>query len=692
MEIITVDGLMKTWRWVWLWLRTLIIFSLPFVIIGLLFIVYIHILGPPPLQVPQTTVFYGADGSIVGENEPSGHNRHWVKFDDVSPEMIDATIAIEDRRFFDHHGFDYKRIAGAIIADLRAGAKVQGASTITQQYSRNLFLVPDKTWERKLKEAYYTARIEANYTKEEILQGYLNTIYYGHGNYGIEAAARYYFGKSADELNIAEASMLAGVPKGPSYYSPIDHFKSAKERQKIVLDAMVETKKISQEQAKAAFQKPLEIIGSSSLPKDKAAYFQDAVEYILKNELGLDKEEVKMGGYHVYTTLDPEMQKAAERWVEKTIPDTSNIQVALAAVDPRTGSVKAMVGGRSYKESSYNRATQAKRAPGSTFKPFLYYAAMKNGFTPSTLLKSERTTFRIGEDETYTPENFGNLYANDEITMAQALALSDNVYAVKTNLFIGPEKLVDTAQKLGIDSKLSPIPSLALGTKPVGVLEMVSAYGVFANNGKKTEPSFIKKIVDYKGDVIFEREVEEKQVIDPAYAFVMTDLLRGVFDERLNDYSRVTGASVNHLITRPTAGKTGSTDYDSWIIGYTPQLVTGVWTGYDEGKKLHPFNDVLYSKNIWAHFMKDALEDKPVAKFHKPDGVVGVYVNPDNGLLATEACPVKRFSYYIAGTEPTKHCKDHLPNQHKEKGKSSPKQEKENPGFFKGIWNWFGGD
>ncbi|WLD93210.1 transglycosylase domain-containing protein [Alkalihalobacillus sp. AL-G] len=692
MEIITADGLMKTWRWVWLWLRTLLLFSLPIVLIGMAFLIYIHILGPPPLQVPQTTVFYGADGTIIGENEPSGHNRYWVKLDDVSPNMIDATIAIEDRGFFEHNGFDYKRIAAALIADIKAGAKVQGASTITQQYSRNLFLVPDKTWERKLKEAYYTARIEANYTKDEILQGYLNTIYYGHGNYGIEAAARYYFGKSSEDLNIAEASLLAGVPKGPSYYSPVDHFKKSKERQQIVLDAMVDTDKITRKQAEVAYQQPLEIIGKSSLPKDKASYFQDSVEYILKNEIGIDKDKVKLGGYHVYTTLDADMQKKAEQWVEKVIPNTSSIQVALVAMDPRSGNVKAMVGGRSYAESSYNRATQARRAPGSTFKPFLYYAALKNGFTPSTVLRSEETTFRTSEAKSYTPQNFGNLYANDDITMAQAVALSDNVYAVKTNLFVGPEKLVDAAKKLGIESKLAPIPSLALGTKPVGVLEMVSAYGVFANNGKRAEPGFITKIVDYKGDVIYERETEETQIIEPKYAYVMTDLLRGVFDERLNDYSRVTGASVSHLITRPTAGKTGTTNYDSWVIGYTPKLVTGVWTGYDKGKQIHPFNDMLYSKNIWAHFMDDALEDTPVGKFQKPDGVVGVYVNPDNGLLATEDCPVKRLSYYIAGTEPTEYCKEHLPNQHQEKDNTRENLKKEDAGLFKGIWNWLKGD
>ncbi|WP_221567346.1 transglycosylase domain-containing protein [Alkalihalobacillus sp. TS-13] len=689
MEVITVDRLMRTWKIVWLWLRTLLIFSLPVVLIGFIFLITINLIGPPPLKVPQTTVFYGSDDSIIGEYEPLGQNRFWVKLDDVSPYMTEATVAVEDRRFYSHHGFDYKRIAAAILADIRAGSKVQGASTITQQYSRNLFLAPDKTWERKLKEAIYAARIEANYTKEEILQGYLNTIYYGHGNYGIEAASQYYYGKSAKDLNLAESSMLAGIPKGPSYYSPVVNMDRAKKRQKIVLDAMVATGAVSAKEATDAYEEPLKVVGKTNLPVEKAAYFQDEVEYLLKNKIGLEADEVELGGYHVYTTLDPELQEKAEHWVEESIPRTSNIQVGMVALDPRSGDVKAMVGGRDYLESAYNRATQARRAPGSTFKPFLYTAALKNGFTPSSLLMSERTTFFEGEENQYTPENFGNHYANDNITLAQAVAVSDNVYAVKTNIFIGPEQLVEAAKDFGIKSDLAPIPSLALGTKPVGVLEMTSAYSVFANNGVKTEPRFIKKVVDYKGDVVYEQDVEKKQVVEPEYAYVMTDMMKGVFDERLNDYTRVTGASINSLIDRPTAGKTGSTNYDNWIIGYTPQLVTGVWTGYDKGKTLHPFNDVLYSKNIWGHFMKDAMAGRPVAQFPKPKDVVGVYVNPDTGLLASDSCPGKKLSYYIEGTEPTKYCTGDASD--KEKTMPVSPKSTEEKGFFKKIWNWIRG-
>lgn len=691
MQPITENHFKKTWGWTKLILRTLSLLLIPIFIILIGIIIYAKTSGPPPLQVPQTTIFYGDDGTILAESQKEGQNRYWVPLNEISDNLINATIAIEDKKFFEHPGFDFKRIAGAVLVNLKAGAKVQGASTITQQYARNLFLEHDKTWSRKLQEALYAMRLEANYSKNEILEGYLNTIYYGHSSYGIQAASQYFFGKDASELDLAEASMLAGIPKGPYYYSPLIDLAAAKNRQQLVLNAMVEEGFISKKQMDEALDKKLVFTQEHKDRETIAPYFVDSVQYILQNSLGLDPEKIKQGGLRVYTTLNPEYQKIAEHWVEKTIDEKSDIQTALVAMDPRTGDVKALIGGRDYDESTYNRAIQARRAPGSTFKAFLYYAALKNGFTPSTTLSSEPTTFRLGDDKTYNPHNFGNYYANDFITMAQAIALSDNVYAVKTNMFLEPQTLVDTAKELGIDSKLAPIPSLALGSKPVGVLEMVNAYSVFANSGYKVEPRFITKITDFRGEVIYENNPDKERVMDEKYAFVMTDLLRGVFDERLNGYMRVTGASVNNLIDRPTAAKTGSTPNDSWMIGYTPQLTTGVWIGYDKGEELHPFNDVLYSKQIWAHFMHDALEDSHIIPFKKPKGVVGVYVNPQNGLLATDQCPVKRMTYFIEGTEPTEYCQEHdakEKNVEVKKEKKNTKEKKDN-GLIDRILNWF---
>ncbi|GMB09469.1 transglycosylase domain-containing protein [Thermolongibacillus altinsuensis] len=684
MEIIAMNRFKGTLKYI----RLLILITIIAAVLLTLFVIgligFAKWKGAPPLAVPQSTIFYAEDGTKIGENHHGG-KRYWVPLEDISPYAIQATLSIEDRKFFEHHGFDFKRIMAAIIADIKAMAKVQGASTITQQYARNLFLSYEKTWFRKWNEAIYTIRLEANYSKEQILEGYLNTIYYGHGVYGIEAAANYYFGKSAKELSLAEAAMLAGIPKGPSYYSPLVDEQRAKERQKIVLRSMVENGAISEKEAKEAEKVRLHYSkGQGMLTQSIAPYFQDIVKTILRTKLGLDEETIEMGGLRVYTSLDVDMQAIAEKQIETIISKQSDIQAALVAMEPKTGEVKALVGGRDYTKSPFNRAVQAERQPGSTFKPFLYYAALKHGFTPSTELRSELTTFTLEDGTTYTPHNFNNYYANDTITLAQAIALSDNVFAVKTHLLIGQEELVQTAKQLGITSKLKAVPSLALGTSPVKVIDMVQAYSTIANNGKKIEPVFIKKIVNYEGKVIYEHKPAHEQILDPNLAFVTTHLMTGMFDPALNDYSTVTGQSIISEITRPYAGKSGTTKTDSWMIGYTPQLVAGVWTGYDRDQTIDKMEEKQYAKKIWVRFMEESLEGKKVKSFEPTDGVVGVYVDPHNGKLATDSCPTKRFSYYIAGTEPTESCTDHFHEKKKKK-----KKPKEKDSWLKHLFDWF---
>ncbi|MCM3718452.1 transglycosylase domain-containing protein [Fictibacillus phosphorivorans] len=659
--------------------------SLVLSFIGLLLLA--KLMGPPALLVPQTTILYAADGSKMGEMNNGGQNRYWLPLKKIDKNLINATISIEDKSFYDHHGFDFKRIAGAILADIKAGSKVQGASTITQQYARNLFLTHDKTWRRKFQEAFYTLRLEMNYSKDEILEGYLNTIYYGHGSYGIQSASRYYFGKNADDLTLAESSMLAGIPKGPGRYSPILNEENAKRRQKIILTSMAEDGSIKKGKIKEVVSERLTYVREKEEKVATVApYFQDAVMRTLKKDLNINTNSINFGGLRIYTTLDPHMQEVAEHTIENRIIDNSNIETALVAMDPRNGDVKALVGGRDFEKSPFNRAIQAKRAPGSTFKPFLYYTALEHGYTASTPIKSEPTTFAMADGVTkYKPKNFKNRYANDFITMAQALALSDNIYAVKTNLYLGPDKLVKTAKKFGIKSELEGIPSLALGSNAVGVLELTKAYGVFANGGKRTDPVFITKITDSKGEVLYEHKYEGKQVIDENKAFVMTDLLAGTFDEKLNDYTSVTGSSINHYLTRPMAGKSGSTPNDSWMVGYAPQLVTGVWVGYDNNEELHDVNDTGYSKRIWAQFMEGALKNKQILSFKQPEGVTAVTINPQNGKLATESCPVTRISYYEKGTEPTEFCDEHGVSK-EIKDKLEKKEKKK--GFFKRIFSW----
>ncbi|MEH7180727.1 transglycosylase domain-containing protein [Neobacillus vireti] len=687
MELITNHGFRKTIKY----LRAFIFISLIgfgcMMIVFLGILGYAKILGAPPLAVPQSTLFFSSDGTLIGESN-SGQKRYWVPLEEISPDLINATISIEDKNFYDHNGFDYKRIAGALLADVKAMAKVQGASTITQQYARNLFLEHDKTWARKLHEAFYAIRIEMNYSKEEILEGYLNTIYYGHGAYGVQAASQFYFGKNASELSLAESSMLAGVPKGPGLYSPLASLENATKRQTIILNSMIENDYINKETAQKAKETVPTFVGKHPHKTVEAApYFQDAVKNALKNQLKLNEQTIALGGLKVYTTLDLKQQEAAEKQIQETIASDSEIQVGLIAMDPKNGHVRAMVGGRDYEQSPFNRAVQAVRQPGSTIKPLLYYAALSQGFTPSSTLRSEKTTFKMDDNRSeYAPHNFNNKYADGEITLAQALAVSDNIYAVKTHLFIGAETLIKTVKKFGISTKMDEVPSLALGTSGVRVIEMANAYSQFANGGKKVTPTLITRVEDYNGNVIYESNPEAEKVLDPAKAFVMTQMMTGMFDKKLNGYAKVTGNSLIDDITRPYAGKSGSTETDSWMIGFTPQLVTAVWAGHDVGKPITLTAEKSYAKNIWAKFMEESLKGKPVKGFTPPkEGVKGVYVNPENGKLASKDCPVRRFTYFVAGTEPTEYCIDHLDHNNEKpvKNKKDPKDP-----WYKRIFNW----
>ncbi|RIW27843.1 penicillin-binding protein [Bacillus salacetis] len=689
MEVITSSRLQKTKKYV----RAAIILGLFFtlaILMGLAgLLTYAKIQGPPPLAVPQSTLFYGADGSIIGESN-SGEKRYWVHLEDISPDLIDATLSIEDKGFYSHHGFDFKRITAAALADMKAMAKVQGASTISQQYSRNLFLTHDKTWKRKISEALYTLRLEMNYTKEEILEGYLNTIYYGHGAYGVQAASQFYFGKDAAELTTGESAMLAGIPKGPSLYSPLDSYQAAKDRQEIILNAMKKEKMISEKDAAKGKAESLNIVGEYPHQSiETAPYFQDVVKKILRNQLGIDDRTIELGGLKVYTTLNPKHQKAAEEVIEREIKPESDIQVGFTAINPKNGYVTAMVGGRNYEESPFNRAVQAVRQPGSTIKPLLYYAAVEKGFTPSTTMRSELTTFKFDEDQSeYTPHNFNNKYAEDDITLAQAIAISDNVYAVKTHLFLGQEALVNTAKKFGLSTPIKKVPSSALGTSGARVVDMVNAYGMFANGGYKISPVFITKVEGFGGEIIYEKKHEKEQVLDPDAAYVMTHMLSGIFDPKLNDYSTVTGITIRKHATRPYAGKSGTTNSDNWMIGYAPQLTAGVWTGYDKGKEISLVEDKYYAKNIWVHFMEEALKGEPVKSFKPTKNVKGYLVNPHNGKLATKGCPVQRFTYFIKGTEPTEYCDEHLTEEEPAKNPVPEPKEKETP-WYKKWTEWF---
>lgn len=687
MEVMTDQRFRKTIKY----LRAVLIISLIVMVLSFLLYVgvmaYAKVLGAPPLAVPQSTLYFSDDDTLIGESN-SGQKRYWVPLKDISPDLINATISIEDKSFYEHNGFDYKRIAGAALADLKAMGKVQGASTISQQYARNLFLEHDKTWKRKINEAFYALRIEMNYTKQQILEGYLNTIYYGHGAYGIQAASQFYFGKNADKLSVSESAMLAGIPKGPGVYSPFNSIEKAQARQELILNTMASSGFLTPKNAGEAAEQKLTLIGKHPSQETYAApYFQDAVKTALKTQLHLDDRTITLGGLKVYTTIDLKQQAIAEKQVTELISKESEIQTGLVALDPKNGHVKAMVGGRDYEKSPFNRAIQAIRQPGSTIKPILYYSALEQGFTPSSTMRSELTTFRFDDGQAdYTPHNYNNKYANGEITLAQALAVSDNVFAVKTHLFLGAETLLEAAKKFGISTTMKKVPSLALGSSGVRVIEMANAYSLFANGGKKVEPTFITRVEDPNGKVIYDSKNEAETVLQPAQTYVMTHMLTGIFDPKLSGYASVTGSTIIDDITRPYAGKSGSTETDSWMVGFAPQLVTAVWTGYDKGKGISLTAEKSYAKNIWVNFMEEALKGKAIKGFTPPkEGVTGVYVNPENGKLASKECPIKRFTYFATGTEPTEYCTDHLKHTELKPEKQKPVKKKT---WYKKILDW----
>ena len=648
----------KRWR-----LFKLVLFVLIFVAIGIGGVYgAAYLMGPPPIEKQYKTTLYSADEEVIGE-EPRGKSHTYVSLDEIAEPAILASLVVEDKNFYHHHGFDVKRIGGAILKDIQTMSLKEGASTLTQQYARNLYLDFDKTLTRKAKEAFYTIRLEMFYSKDDILEGYLNRIYYGHGMYGIEAASTYYFDKSAKDLTIAEAAMLAGIPKGPTYYSPINHPDNAKDRQEHILALLNKYGEITDEEYETAQEEDLQY--AEAVTKDETTevgpYFQDMALREAANLLDIELEEVRTGGYEIQTTLDIDLQENLNKQVDDTLADDSDMQVGAISLNPLTGDIVAMVGGSDYKESTFNRATRANRMPGSAFKPFLYYKALEHGFTPTTMLMSEETTFDLDNDKTYKPHNFNHNYADKPITLAQALALSDNIYAVKTNLFLKPEKLVDISNQLGIDRDLPAVPSLALGSATVSVEEMTKAYGILANGGREVDQHTVQKIKNRDGDVLYENERSSgEQILDPEKTSVLTQLMTGMFDSSLDGYMSVTGASIAPTLTQPYAGKSGSTEGDSWMIGYSPALVTSVWTGYDDNRDIEDPTEMGYAKNIWANYMEAAHAGEEDLEFQIPAGVVAVDIDPETGKRATPYCETTRKMYFEKGTVPTETCTDHL--------------------------------
>ncbi|BDH60565.1 penicillin-binding protein [Lysinibacillus sp. PLM2] len=620
--------------------------------------IYAQIAGAPPLTIPKASVFLDSNGNKIGDYYTE-ERRYWVELEDISPYLLDATIAVEDKEFYTHNGFDYSRIVSAIITDLKTQSMAEGASTITQQLARNLYLTLDKTWTRKINEALYAYRLEVFYSKDEILEGYLNTVNYGHGMYGVEAASQYYFSKSASELTLAEAAMLAGIPKGPSIYSPINDFEKASNRQKLILSLMEDQKLISATEKERALSQQIVLKNDEWIASQTIApYFLDTVWQEASEVLAEKGLNIREGGWTIKTTLNQSHQKAAEEAVANNMPD-SELQVGFVSMDVDTGHVTALVGGRDYHESSFNRVTQAVRQPGSSIKPILYAAALENGFSPLTYLEVGETIFTYDNGRaTYKPQNVNGQYADSEMSLAQALAISDNIYAVKTLQEIGYDKFRDMLKRFELNYTDEDNPSVALGTIESSLYDLTSAYNTIAAYGKKHEPTTILSIQNAEGEIVYEESesAEDEQVITEQDAFILTQLMTGIFDPVFSDYSPATGVSLRSRMTHTYAAKSGTTLSDQWIIGFTPSVTAGVWNGYDQGKTLSVQADMAASKQVWIDFMETINKDKENEVFEVPSGIEGVVVDIETGKLATDACPKQRLVYMKEEDIPTEEC------------------------------------
>lgn len=621
------------------------LFYLTTILLVLYVSLYVYAKFDNKISIKSANSFYMYDNN----NEIFNKEDNWVSIKEISPNLINATISIEDKHFYNHVGFDYLRIMKAMTVNIKNMKNLEGASTITQQLAKNLFLDFDKTWERKIEEAWLTIKLESNFTKNEILEGYLNTINYG-GVFGIENASIYYFGKSAKDLNLAEASILAGIPKSPSYYSPITNYNNAKMRQKIILNAMVNNKFINESEKNQAISEKLNIVGKYEKNNSNTLmYYQDAVIKELNSIKSIPKSFIKTGGLKIYTNLDLNTQIDLENNIEKYLKNDQDLQVASVMVNPNDGKIIALIGGRNYKKSEFNRAIESKRQVGSTLKPFLYYSALENGFTASTTFNSSKTTFVFSNDEKYSPKNYGDIYANKDITMAAALAYSDNIYAVKTHLFLGENNLVNMLNRIGINSNLSPVPSLALGTSEINIIDMTSSYSVFANNGYKIKPHLIEKIVDMNGKVLYKFNEEKKLILNQSTTYIMNELLSNCYNNVFVDYNYPTCINIASKVSNKYAIKTGTTDTDHLIFGYNPEIVLGIWSGYDNNDDTYP----EVSTNIklaWIDTIENYFKKNKATWYKKPENIVGVPVNPITGELNTNKNTIL---YYIKGTEPT---------------------------------------
>lgn len=712
---------------------------------------------------PIVSQVFGDDGVLVGEFYLE--RRIVVPVNKMPRKLIQAFVAAEDSNFYSHKGIDYLGILRAVFKNVISLSKKEGASTITQQVTKSMLLSPEKKFSRKIKEAILAKRMEERLTKDEILYLYLNQIYLGSGSYGVQAAAETYFGKNVEQLNLAEMSMLAGLPKAPNAYSPIKHLEKARERQAYVLDRMTKEGYITPAEADHAKKTPILLQPLKKVNNDQSAYYLEFLRIQLEQKYG--EEQLYKGGLKIYTAMNASMQRAAYESLRKGLKEvdkrqgfrgpikylnetdvdafctkvedsidsvtlksgetyqgvvvgfipekgearirvgerkgilsrknmewggkitltnrygkpekgskgltlgsvievsvvtpevhlegaqfaldqTPEVQAALVSIDPRTGGVKAMVGGYDFKKSQFNRAVQAKRNGGSAFKPIIYAAALDKGLTPATIIEDAPVEYPDGAGGIWKPQNYDHEFRG-RVTMREALTYSINIVSVKIMEQIGAQYAAEYAMKLGFTSLIPPNLALALGAASISPMELTTAYTVFANKGVLTPPYFISKVTDTDGRVLQETIPSVPvPVISPETAYVITNLMQSVV-------SSGTGHRAS-IIGRPVAGKTGTTNgaKDAWFVGYIPQLVTGVWVGYDQERSLGSGGTGgQAAAPIWGEYMQKAILSLPVEDFSAPENVSFVLINPRTGKLARDNTTGAVMECFIKGTEPS---------------------------------------
>ena len=614
-------------------------------------------------QAAQNSKVFASDGSLLCELK-GDQDREIIALDQMPDAIRKAVVAIEDHDFYRHKGVDWKGVARALWANVVKGSVVQGGSTITQEYIKNAYVGPQRTLWRKIEEARLAYELEQKYAKDKILEMYLNNSYFGQGSYGIFTAARRYFGKAPPDLTLAECAMLAGMLQSPSYYDPYKKPQEVLERRKIVLEQMHKYGMIKRAELDAANNEPMALAPPGKVyVVRRAPYFCDYITQYMKNKYG--DQRVFRGGLRIYTTIDLRLQAVAEKTVGRMMDPTDGPSAALVCIDPRTGYIKAMVGGKNYSVSQFNVAADGHRQAGSSFKTFVLSRAMADSISPETTYDaSSPRVINIPGGGKWIVNNYEG-HGSGSTTIREATIHSINCVYAQLIMDVGPSRVADMAKAMGIQTTVEPNPAIALGGLHIGVtpLEMASAYGTLANNGVHAIPRSTSKVTDANGNVIDEGKPETSTVLDPKVAAKITDILEQVVSS---------GTGTGAQIGRPQAGKTGTTeDYaDAWFVGYTPDLVTAVWVGYPQGRiSMSGMTGGSRPASIWRNFMEQALDGVPATPFPLDEAStpanptesdsITVTVCDDSGQLATPNCPRTHQKNFRRGEEPTSYCTLH---------------------------------